>query len=346
MKKIYASFSLVLISAALSAQTTARTPLVEGLTSNTCGPCAGFNSSYSPIIENNQPNVPYSGGIAVIKYQMDWPSPGTDPSFNNDGDTRRGFYGTSGIPDWYIDGADNNGGQTPIDTRKATPADVFISAAYVQTGNTIDVTVKIVPLVQLGTGNRVYIALCNKSYNYTFGTNGESNFKHVMRKMLPNGSGTFLSNTPAGDTITITQSYTFTVAGGFPAQGSYDFWNTDIEVVAWVQKTTGAKEVRNATVVPQGTIGIEENDADDFGLLLYPNPSGDQSTVVFDADDSNLTTINIYNQLGELVSTENYSFLTGRQQLNLNNSELPNGIYYVKIQMGERIATTKMIIQK
>lgn len=346
MKKLYTSILAVLVLTQVQAQTTTRLPLVEGLTSNTCGPCASFNGTYGPIIENNDPNEEYTAGIAVVKYQMDWPSPGTDPSFNADGDVRRGFYGTTGIPDWYIDGAANNGGQTLINTRKATPADVYLSAAYTLTGNTIDVTVKIVPLVALGNGNRLYIALANNSYTYTFGTNGETNFKHVVRKMLPNGAGTFLANTPANDTITITESYTYTVSGSYPAQGSFDLWNTNIEVVAWVQKTTGAKEVRNATIVAQGTLGVEENDLDDFGMMVYPNPSADQTTLVFDANSSPLTTVSIYNQLGELVNTQDYSFLTGRQNLNLNTAELPSGIYFVKIQMGELIASTKLVIEK
>jgi hypothetical protein len=345
MKKIYLCSLVLLTSGSLVAQTTTRLPLVEGLTSNTCGPCASWNGSYGPIIENNMPNDMNSPGIAVLKYQMDWPSPGTDPSFNDDANTRQGFYSTSGIPDWWIDGIANDGTQSQIDTRKATDAELFITSAYTVTGTTITVTVRIVPLVNLGSGNRLYIALANQSYSYSGGTNGETQFKHVVRKMLPNGSGTYLPALVANDTTEITQTYTYTVATGTPVQGSYDLWNSTFEVVAWVQKTTGTRQVQNASVAKMGSIGIEEGDNDEFGLVVFPNPGDEQSTVLFDAENENCSVV-IFNNLGQVVFTREFGILSGRQRIEVDLSAFANGLYHVRIQSGQKTATSQLVIAR
>ncbi len=343
MKNLYLSLILIGQFSLVNAQTTTRLPLVEGLTSNTCGPCASWNGFYGPIIENNSPNDLYNPGIAVVKYQMNWPSPDNDPSYNADGNMRKGYYGTTGIPDWYIDGQANDGTQTMIDAEKLDPADLKITASYTLTGNQIDVTVEIIPLINLGSGNRCYIALTNKTYNYSGGTNGESTFHHVMRKMLPDGAGSFLSSLIANDTTYITQSYTYSVAGGVPAQESFDFWNSNFEVVCWVQKST-TKAVQNATIAPEGALAIEENETDDFALMVFPNPANEKSTVVFDGNMNEDSKISIYNQLGEIVFEQNYGKLNGRQRIELNTTDFSDGIYFVQVTTGSDTATKQMMV--
>lgn len=342
MKKIFTLIALSGLALTSISQSTARLPLIEGLTSNTCGPCAGFNSSYNPIVANNNPNDANNPGVAIVKYQMDWPSPGTDRSYNGDAEIRRSFYGTTGIPDWYIDGQPNGGSQSEINSSQTSGAPCIVKAAYTLTGTTIDVTVQIIPLVDLGNGNRCYIALANKQYNHSGGTNGENTFYHVMRKMLPTAGGTFLPNLLANDTIYVNQSYTYNVSS-LPVQGSYDFWNANFEVVCWVQKTNGTKPVQNATIAPEGVLGVDEGDNDDFGMLMFPNPTTESAQVVFDGNADEESSITVFNQLGEVVFQNNYGKLSGRQQIEINTSNLANGLYFVRINIGNQVATQSLI---
>ena len=142
MKKYYMPVLGLLLAGSLSAQTTDRLTIIEGFSSNTCPPCQTWNAAYSPVLANNMPNDENAPGVAVLKFQMDWPSPGNDPSNNDDADTRRGFYGVSGIPDWKIDGDDNNGTQSQIDSYNAMPAELELEAAYTITGNDIEVAIR------------------------------------------------------------------------------------------------------------------------------------------------------------------------------------------------------------
>ena len=59
-------------------------------------PCASFNAVLDPYLSSLNTNEPGSG-IVAVKYQMDWPAPGNDPSYNQDGETRRAYYGVTGI---------------------------------------------------------------------------------------------------------------------------------------------------------------------------------------------------------------------------------------------------------
>lgn len=343
MKKIYSTLALVLFVGGAFAQKTDRMPLIEGFTSATCGPCAGWNAAYSPILDANSPNEGVWNGVAVLKFQMDWPSPGNDPSNNDEMDTRRGFYGVTGIPDFYIDGAANDGSQGAIDASQADSAELIIQAAYTLTGNTIDVHVEFTPLANLGGGSRLYIAIANKAYNYN-GPNGETEFHHVARKMLPDGAGTWLPFLDSGITQTFDEQYTYTVNAN-PQQDSYDFWDNQIEIVAWVQKSN-SKVVWNATVAGEGTVGVAEGDDDDFGLIVYPNPATEQATIMFDADGSEAVTVEVFNNLGQLVFNEAYGSLNGQQRINLDATSLDAGMYFVKVQSGNSVATSQLLLTK
>lgn len=343
MKKVYLTLPLLLTGLLATAQTTDRLPLVEGFTSNTCPPCASFNASYSPVLNANAPNEENNPGVAVVKYQMDWPSPGTDPSNNDDADARRSFYQVSGIPDWFIDAGSISGNQAEIDASKNNPAEIEITAAYTITGTTIDVEVELNPLVNLGAGARLFIALTNKEYTYTGGTNGETTFQHVFRKMMPAAGGIFLSPLNAGTPVTKTESYTFTV--GTPSQTDYNLWNTDVEVVVWVQKTTN-KEVFNAAIAQEGALGIEEGDSDEFGMYVYPNPSNDLANVAFDGVAGETSTVEVYDNVGQLVLTETVVLSGGRQIVSLSTNELSTGLYSVVVRNGNKRATSKLMVTK
>jgi hypothetical protein len=72
-------------------------PLFEEFTSSTCSPCASFNSGFVPWCGTN------ADDITLIKYQMNWPSPG-DPYYTEEGGVRRDFYGVGAVPDLYCNG--------------------------------------------------------------------------------------------------------------------------------------------------------------------------------------------------------------------------------------------------
>src|SRR5690606_34651158 len=74
--------------------------LIEEFTSSTCPPCAGMNAWLDPLLNGRNANKPNSG-LVVVKYQMNFPSPGSDASYNAHGQSRASHY-IAGMSSWGI----------------------------------------------------------------------------------------------------------------------------------------------------------------------------------------------------------------------------------------------------
>ncbi|MFH1319035.1 MAG: T9SS type A sorting domain-containing protein [Bacteroidota bacterium] len=234
-----------------------RTVLVEEFTSSICGPCASQNPAFNTLLFANQVNTPGSD-VLSIKYQMNWPSPGTDPNYNSDGDTRKSFYSVSGVPHAVMDGADIIGGsydgspsnldQQKINDEVAKPAFIEIDATHSISETTVNVTAIINPVIDFPSSNlKVYIAVVEDTVNHNIQTNGETVFYQVMRKMLANGSGNSISPLTNGNPVTVTQNYTFTVGG--VAQGNFNLWvgMENVSIIVFVQDNV-TKEIHQAAL--------------------------------------------------------------------------------------------------
>jgi hypothetical protein len=184
-------------------QTLQRRPLFEEFTSSTCAPCASFNNSvFNPFI--NQ----YGDNIGLIKYQMNWPGSG-DPYYTAEGGVRRNYYGVSAVPMLYAEGKNVATSSAAVNnaytTGMADPAFVTLSGSHEVNGNNFTVIANITPYVAL-TNATVHIVVIEKITTGNVASNGETSFKHVMMKMLPDANGTTM-NMEAGVTTTLNFSH-------------------------------------------------------------------------------------------------------------------------------------------
>ena len=169
--------------------TVPKKPLFEEFTSSTCSPCAQFNASFVPWCNT------HDNDITLVKYQMNWPSPG-DPYYTLEGGVRRDFYGVGAVPDLYC-----NGGEVATDIADVNSAYanaqtqigmMDLVATHTLTGHVIDVTATVLPYANF-TNCNLYIVVMEKVTHNNTGTNGETSFEHVMMKMMPDASGTALN---------------------------------------------------------------------------------------------------------------------------------------------------------
>lgn len=243
-----------------ASQTVSRTVLVEEWSSSTCPPCAALNvaNGFNALLNGNNPNT--GGDVAVIKYQMNWPSPGNDPSYNPDGLARRIHYDVNAVPQAYVNGRTEMQAhsQGEIDAGKAEPAFADITATLSAMGSTnaaasttVSASATITPYVTISANSpvRVYQALVQSAYSYTSCSTCPSNsgnqteYFHIMRKMSPNGWGTptvLTDGTPF--TVTFNQNPTTTnidlSPSGSAAQNSYNFWISTSGTVGATSKNT------------------------------------------------------------------------------------------------------------
>lgn len=95
----------------------------------------------------------------------------------------------------------------------------------------------------------------------------------------------------------------------------------------------------------KGTTGIHENETVS-NVQLYPNPAAQNTTILFEAKSNAPITITILNTLGEKVSTPILKTVTsGKQEIEIPTSALPNGVYFVQLSSSEKTHTQTLLIQ-
>ncbi|MBQ8760200.1 MAG: T9SS type A sorting domain-containing protein [Bacteroidales bacterium] len=216
---------------------TQRTTMIEHFTSSTCGPCVAVNYTMNQLTNANP------GKYTYTKYQMSWPSPG-DPYYTEEGNTRRKFYGCDAVPTVFFNGSYVSATivQEMLDIENSAPAYVNIRGAFNVEGNTINVIADIMSYVKLENVS-AYISVNEKVTTGNVGNNGETEFHHVMMKMLENADGNTISIEPGKY-----QRLEF----------SYDMSSTnveemsDLEVAIWVQNPNN-KEVFNSKFAYENT---------------------------------------------------------------------------------------------
>jgi hypothetical protein len=185
------------------------------------------------------------------------------------------------------------------------------------------------------------------------------NFKHphVMRAFFGSQWGDLAQTDPAaGDTITKTFTYTipatFTPTAGNPGTSVPDL--SKMHLVGIVQKmgagsTTNNKDMDilnsvEAVFLPWATDVQELNNF--TGLALFPNPASDLLTIRTNLNTPAATTVTITNTIGQVVFAHQYPQAGSLFAENISLSNVPAGLYLVKIESNGSSVTEKVIVSK
>ena len=231
MKKLLLSLSAFMLVGSSFAQQ--RMVLVESFSQASCGPCASQNPALETLLAANTTKA------VAIKYQVSWP--GFDPMYNQNPteiDARSDYYNITGVPDRVLDGTNQNATQASINARYAVPSPVNMTISHTMNAGytAADITVTITAPAMWSPANTVLqLGMIEKTISFATppGSNGETVFHSVMRKMIPNASGTPVVAAnfagPGGS-----QTFTFTNVA-IPA---YIYNIQEVGFVAWVQNNT------------------------------------------------------------------------------------------------------------
>lgn len=234
--------------------------LLESFTNTSCGYCGMYNPAMDALIASN------SDKIAAIKYHVSWPS-SQDPMYlhnTSENNSRTSYYGVDGVPFVVIDGTHFSGSpnqvtQSVINQLSALESPMELRLAYEvnEAQNTITVYVMGHVSTDLTGSLKLYVGIIEKEIHFTSppGNNGERDFYSVMKKMLPNSTGTVLDEMMAGDYFT----YVFT----WELANVYN--NDQLDAIAWVQNSN-TKEVYQACRSSQEFVPFFANEACVNGL--------------------------------------------------------------------------------
>lgn len=310
-----------------------RAALIEEFTSSTCVPCAGFNVTFDPLILTNNANVT-SSNFNVVKYQMNWPNPGNDVSYNNDGLARRTFYNVTGIPDHFTNGADGAGGnQAEITASKVPTAFMDIAGTYTVTKDSLIATATITPWFTTTGGNyKVHMAATEYKYVNNGATTTQKDYYHVMRAMLNAGAGAGVTSWTSGVPQTFTWSMKYSV--GAVAQMNNNFWSTPTggNLIIFVQDASSKEVMQSKSVKPVG-VGVNTIVNVVKEVSIFPNPAANSAVVNLDLITSTNVSIDVTDITGRVVSRIAPSYMVaGEHMVNLSLTDLANGLYNVIIR--------------
>jgi hypothetical protein len=96
------------------------------------------------------------------------------------------------------------------------------------------------------------------------------------------------------------------------------------------------------------SVELIESELNSFTLYQnYPNPFNPSTTIRFSVTSPSITTLKIFNSLGEEVATViNEELTTGSYEIEWDASEFPSGVYFYQLRTDSFIGTKKMILMK
>lgn len=209
--------------------------LYEEFSGENCGPCAAANPALMTLLDANPSKV------LLLKYQSPIPSAGPIYGQNTaDVQNRMTYYSVPFAPYGRSNGAVLGTGQNAGHVSFCTQASIDAAAAETTpftltfgtptyTGNDFSVQVTVTATTAAAYANAKLRFALTEDLEFATppGTNGETSFHHVMRKMYP---------TPDGQAIqasfTANQTQVFTITGTIPAYTSSE---NPRMFVAWIQ---------------------------------------------------------------------------------------------------------------
>jgi hypothetical protein len=343
MKKLYAILACGLLSLTASAQSQ-RLVLIEEFTQASCGPCAAANPAFNTLLNNN------AGKCVSIKYQTNWP--GVDPmnaQYPAAVAARVNYYNCNSVPFAVMDGEPITGASyvgypgnlntAKINTEYAitSPFSINVSHYLDSDQDSIFITATVTATQNFTAVNypRLHIVLVEKKIDFASppGSNGETDFYMVCRRMYPSQTGTSMPMVwNNGDDSTVN------IKAAIP---SYIYDINQLAVVCFVQDN-GSKEVLQAgySISP---VGIENYVGAPSFINLFPNPATNVVKLSFTLADANEVSFNVYTITGELVLTQKRGlYAAGKQEIEINIEMLASGMYTVELIAGQNRSSSRL----
>jgi hypothetical protein len=354
-----------------------RTILFENFTTTNPAPASDVNTNntfkaeadtISKFVSKNLAstqlvNINYHVGLlGQDPFNLDNPQ---DPS------ARALYYGVSNVPYAFFDGKHNSSKQYfkdwgskayDLQTLNLAKADFLDSINNVKTtvtsattDGTVQVNVNFTPQLNLPVGDQghtvLHVAILEKLVTNLPKTGaintGETQFYYVLKKMLPNATGTRLAPLTAGDTILHlgVPVKTASIGDGLPFKWLPDkLYNNTLTVVTFLQNEE-TKEVYQAEYfdVPKPSnvvTGIEPISSEN--IKVYPNPADQEFMIELPYAAKGSISIQLANQLGQF--TQLGSFNEGEQSKKVSTQGLADGVYILQLGSNGDALRTKIIV--
>ena len=162
-------------------------------------------------------------------------------------------------------------------------------------------------------------------------------YDHVARATIGSPFGTFESLPLVITTgSVITYHYTYNI---------HESWRYDkLNIVGFlVDRTT--KEILNATKASTNSFVGVNTPSLEKSVDVYPNPFGEYTNVTFNLEKASKAGVQVIDIMGKTVYTINErEFAAGQNNIRVASENLSNGMYVLKITIGNQIVTRKISV--
>ena len=198
-----------------------KVPMIEHFSSSTCSYCVEPNKIIKQVLADNP------GKYTYTKYPTKFPGMG-DPYTTEEVKNRVNYYQVNGAPEFYLDGiwkAYEIVSPDDIDSVFGSNTFLDVRGAFTVEGNTINIIADFMSYIKIDSV-RAFISINEKTTTENVATNGETEFHHIMMKMLADDKGNPI-NLKAGEYKRLEFSYDM-------SQTFMEDIN-DLEVALWLQ---------------------------------------------------------------------------------------------------------------
>ena len=144
---------------------------------------------------------------------------------------------------------------------------------------------------------------------------------------------------------------------GYPSQnkmGDYFDMKSDDNYahLAWCNTLNGGQDVYYSRISPDGTLGIENIAvAEGYGLISYPNPFSESTTIQFYSGDDQEARLDVYNMQGQLVNTLFDGSNSGTLKVQWDGTNgagqrMTEGLYFIALNIEGNTSLQKVILKR
>ena len=108
---------------------------------------------------------------------------------------------------------------------------------------------------------------------------------------------------------------------------------------------TGEHGIYRAKLSDLGITDVKETEQNN-GIKIEPNPASDEFRLRFNAPFETTVQLSVFDLLGNSVLSQILQSTEGTNEKNINCEKLPQGYYYVKININENVETIPLVIIK
>jgi hypothetical protein len=285
-----------------------------------------------------------SSDIVDLQYHTSFP--GYDP-FNEQEpyapSSRLLYYGLLDVPYTILDGGNNINYRFDHKTRKLQwkpiRAESLRDAKFGITvyselinNNTLYTTTRVTALTDMPAREyTVHVGIVERKITGETGTNGETEFRNVVKTFLPDPAGTTLFRAWNLNDKDSVKNYWY-------LQNLYN--QNEIKVFSFIQDESTSEIYQVVLNKIDFATGINELSPSENQLLVYPNPADDEFYVQPDKPVKGTIRVAIYNELGALVKS--VEIPGSADKTVISTSTFPDGIYLIRAVSG----TSLLGIQK